>query len=164
MDSIGGEPPVLLNGTVEQVHEQFHALRAKFKRSAQFNSAQDLASPQSEGSIMVDRRPVKRGLGTKLFPRIDCGEGRFGWKTVSMRDAFAGIRNLKLAKGRPKSAPGPGQCARVSCSGEAGIWWCNDVSHLSNHFPPSTLPFGHLSFPPKLPVYIPYSSSHNGEK
>jgi hypothetical protein len=39
-----------------------------------------------------------------------------------------GVNYLRGVPGRPWLAAGPGKCARVSCSWNSAIWWCNDVS------------------------------------
>jgi hypothetical protein len=38
-----------------------------------------------------------------------------------------GIAYLRGVSGQPSAGPGPGACARVSCSYASDIWWCNDV-------------------------------------
>ncbi|KAL1848118.1 hypothetical protein Daus18300_013718 [Diaporthe australafricana] len=37
-----------------------------------------------------------------------------------------GINYLYRVPGTATNGPGPGECGRVSCSDNAGIWWCND--------------------------------------
>lgn len=33
---------------------------------------------------------------------------------------------LRRVPGKPTNGPGPGNCGRVSCSWNTGIYWCND--------------------------------------
>lgn len=43
-----------------------------------------------------------------------------------------GIKYLRGVTGKPSMGPGPGNCGRVSCSWNAAIYWCNDVSTLTS--------------------------------
>lgn len=58
--------------------------------------------------------------------RIDC----FNWPVANGNRIQDGINYLMGVGGQPSNGPGPGACGRVSCSYDAAIWWCNDVSTL----------------------------------
>ncbi|EED22369.1 conserved hypothetical protein [Talaromyces stipitatus ATCC 10500] len=48
------------------------------------------------------------------------------WKVAEVGSIMAGVQHLvdpKLAQEKPSN--GPNGCGRVSCSNNAGIWWCN---------------------------------------
>jgi hypothetical protein len=53
-----------------------------------------------------------------------CGK----WSSARSKPISNGIKYLRGLSGHPRAGPGPGNCARVSCSYQSGIWWCNDVS------------------------------------
>lgn len=72
---------------------------------------------------------------TELAPRSD----QTYTPTKSYCDIFSdakcdainnGISYLFKVVGSPSEGPGPGACARVSCSYKSAIWWCNDVRKL----------------------------------
>lgn len=48
-----------------------------------------------------------------------------------------GVKYLYGVPGTPRNDPGPGNCGRVSCESDSGIWWCNDVSLLTFPFHPA---------------------------
>ena len=50
------------------------------------------------------------------------------WSPCSSYRIGEGIDYLRGVKGLPTNGPGPGNCARVSCSWSSAIYWCNDVS------------------------------------
>lgn len=50
------------------------------------------------------------------------------WEICSADRIREGIDYLRRVRGLPSNGPGPGNCARVSCSWGSAIWWCNDVS------------------------------------
>ena len=52
------------------------------------------------------------------------------WTACRVDTIDDGIYYLeKKAQGIPGEGPGPASCGRVSCSYNAAIWWCNDVSN-----------------------------------
>ena len=48
------------------------------------------------------------------------------WLPCAEWDVTDGIGYLRRVKGKAVLSPGPSSCARVSCSYNAAIWWCND--------------------------------------
>ncbi|KAK8077144.1 hypothetical protein PG996_003314 [Apiospora saccharicola] len=88
-----------LSGTVEQVYAQALQINTGFKLLPM------LPQPPKEtrGKIICD-----------IFPKAHA---------LAIQD---GINYLGRVPGRPKADPGPGRCARVSCSSNSAIWWCND--------------------------------------
>ena len=50
------------------------------------------------------------------------------WKPAPRDVIKQGIDYLRGVNGQPSLGPGLGNCTRVSCSYDAAIWWCNDVS------------------------------------
>ena len=68
----------------------------------------------------------KRGLNKRW---VYAGHFCFGrWPGASILAIEEGISYLNSIGGRPHIGSGPGVCSRVSCSNNAGIFWCNDVS------------------------------------
>lgn len=107
-------PPVILNGTVEEVHAQLLELNPNF--DADFA----LAEPASEETVNIfnylDRFPSNSPH--KCFER---------WGFVFTDALWDGIDYLRRIGGKPTASAGPSTCARVSCSYRTGIFWCNDV-------------------------------------
>lgn len=116
-------------------------------------------------------------LTTELFEARDALEKRQAvvsefshkcfdpWGPADRDEIRKGIDYLYKVNGRPKNGPGPGNCGRVSCSNNAAIWWCNDVSlrvlcsrsvSLSPHF--ILFPFGLL---PLLILSMPQLMTNN---
>lgn len=80
----------------------------------------------------------KRDNDPTLAKRTDFyGEGSIScntpWEKAGVPYINNGIDYLRGldGSGRPSAQPGPSVCARVSCSYNAAIWWCNDVHLLS---------------------------------
>lgn len=61
------------------------------------------------------------------YLRFYCGSKPYDWWYAETSHIKEGIDYLSKVSGKPRSAPGPGKCTRVSCSYLAAIWWCNDV-------------------------------------
>lgn len=49
------------------------------------------------------------------------------WGRAGVAPLWDGIDYLEHVPGTPRHAPGPGECARVSCSFNSAIYWCNEV-------------------------------------
>ncbi|KAG4438220.1 hypothetical protein IFR05_006293 [Cadophora sp. M221] len=101
-------PAVILNGTIQEVYTQLLDINPSYE--AEVGA---LASRNEK----VARALVKRG-------DVHCG-GFPNGATFRFRE---GISYLRGVGGNPTQGPGPGNCARVSCSWSAAIWWCNDNS------------------------------------
>ncbi|KAJ6790047.1 hypothetical protein PWT90_05274 [Aphanocladium album] len=96
-----------LNGTVQEVYSQALVLNPDFQLSA----------------AVQTRRELQRRS------HIDCN--RFSYANrATIED---GISYLRRLKGAPTNGPGPANCARVSCSWDASIWWCNDCDFQNNY-------------------------------
>lgn len=109
----GGEK-VLLNGTVEEVYHELVKLNPNYDV--------DFADQFAER---------KRDLAKRdLFPqdRVGCNPGPNNWDLCRLGAIEEGIDYLKGLSGHPRNGGGPGACGRVSCSYNAAIYWCNDVS------------------------------------
>lgn len=108
-------PDLILDGTVEQVHDQLVALNPNY--DSDFGFTEPKAQGHDEAGL------TKRNV----FPD-DAGYNCFGqWGFVFTDTLWAGIDYLRGVGGQPWMGPGVGTCARVSCSYRTAIWWCNDV-------------------------------------
>ncbi|KAJ0419777.1 hypothetical protein BJY00DRAFT_301978 [Aspergillus carlsbadensis] len=95
-----GAAPVTLNGTVEQVYAKLLEINPNYDA--------DWAG--------VDEDEDRKHLTCEAY--LDA----YQWHIKQ------GIKYLRKVKGKPSH--GPGECGRVSCSGNSGIWWCNvDAKH-----------------------------------
>ncbi|KAK3985574.1 hypothetical protein QBC44DRAFT_404269 [Cladorrhinum sp. PSN332] len=111
-------PPVLLNGTVREVHAQLLAINPDYDAQV----APVLAAAVTAVTTSDKRNSDNSPLISKR-DSITCGV----WPSASRRRIEEGIRYLRFdVGGRPGNGPGPGNCGRVSCSYNAAIWWCNE--------------------------------------
>lgn len=98
---------VTLAGTAEQVAEQLDTLSPGWRNSLNNVNARSLAK-----RTYFNPQDVKCGG----FPA-----------TMNPNRVRHGIDYLRDVNGRPANGPGPGNCGRVSCANDLGIYWCNDV-------------------------------------
>lgn len=115
---------VILNGTIEQVHDQLVELNPNWDSEYLTEVVDDFEKPQ-DGKEVEKRTDF---FGAKTI----CG--RNGWRAAKGATIREGIGYLRGVNGKPSMGPGPGNCGRVSCSYDSGIFWCNDVS-LAHSFP-----------------------------
>lgn len=112
---------IQLNGTVQEVVAQLDELvpnsRAKPMASI---AASPAASSSSESTTSEDSPLKKRYDEAKLLCWVD------RWGNAYVSAIQDGINYLNGVSGRPWHNPGPGTCARVSCSYDSAIYWCND--------------------------------------
>ncbi|KAL2860917.1 uncharacterized protein BJX67DRAFT_375715 [Aspergillus lucknowensis] len=73
----------------------------------------------------------KQKRNNELEKRTDFSNSNFNcfgrWGGAQMEVIEDGIEYLRGVDGRPNMGPGPGNCGRVSCSYNSGIYWCNDA-------------------------------------
>jgi hypothetical protein len=146
-----GQSPIILNGTVEQVHSQLLEINPKYQAEV-FEKREDLlaaptAAPAATAATDLTE-PTAVAHSAQIW-RIQCG----GYDSASTKRIKDGIKYLNGIAGQPKNGPGPNNCGRVSCSYNSSIWWCNDVSIL---FPCNNsvskvqvADFGFRTLPPK---------------
>ncbi|KAI9147220.1 hypothetical protein HJFPF1_13254 [Paramyrothecium foliicola] len=119
VDVIPGQPPVVFNGTIQQVLAQLqeeypdYAAQA-LERISKYLKVDDSTTP----AAAVPEALTKRDHNV-------CWAWPWG-NTDRIREGIAYLRGVG---GRPRLRAGPGSCDRVSCSYKSAIWWCND-----NHF------------------------------
>ncbi len=117
VEVLPGQPPVSFNGTVEQLVAQASEINPDWE--AKYITAANTAGADVESSSLSKRAP---------FVRRNCGPGYYQWHPANTRRIRDGIYYLSGIGGTATNGPGPGNCARVSCSYNSAIWWCNDVS------------------------------------
>ncbi|KAK8133561.1 hypothetical protein PG984_005573 [Apiospora sp. TS-2023a] len=96
----------ILNGTVQEVHHQVLQINPEYRFRAL--PEKDLSMREAQTKTPDDR--------------IIC----FPDRTDKPRAFQAGFVYLRGIDGTPTNGHGPGNCGRVSCSGNSAIWWCND--------------------------------------
>ncbi|KAJ0339264.1 hypothetical protein COL922a_004649 [Colletotrichum nupharicola] len=110
-----GGPMLTLNGTVEQVYQALVDINPNYDADFGVEDVEVDVSP------VLERRTDF--TGSSYFCR-----GR--WVNDVASYAMDGINYLYKVQGKPRNGAGPGNCGRVSCSGQdkggTGIWWCND--------------------------------------
>ncbi|KAK8926993.1 hypothetical protein H634G_02036 [Metarhizium anisopliae BRIP 53293] len=101
-----------LTGTAEQVHRAARAMNPGWKPRT---------APDPRGRNLAKRVPLFN------WSKVICGAGTLGWHPCKVRRIEQGIEYLRGLAGVPRNGPGPETCARVSCSYQAAIWWCNNA-------------------------------------
>ena len=112
VEAYPGGPVIALNGTIQEVRNALIKL----------NPSWDIDYPDRNISRRDATIEARRDTQFNLY---NC----FGrWPGTNRGPIVDGIRYLRRTNGRPTEGPGPGKCSRVSCSYNAAIYWCNDVS------------------------------------
>lgn len=106
---------VILNGTVQQVHAQLTALNPNWE-------AERANATASQSHL--ERRNV-----FPEHPQIFCGIMPMSWNFGPL--TRSAIDYLSKVPGSPRNDAGPGNCGRISCEWNTGVWWCNDASALA---------------------------------
>ncbi|KAF7717462.1 Uncharacterized protein PECH_000489 [Penicillium ucsense] len=110
VESAPGSEKVVLNGTVQQIVAQLREINPNFDTDFGLDKADEEEQAHTESQL------TKRG--DSWLCNIFNG--------ARQADITNGIKYLRGVSGQPTAGPGPGNCARVSCSYAAAIWWCND--------------------------------------
>lgn len=116
-----GGPLANLSGTIEDVHDQLIQLNPTWDEEY----APDLTTDVDGSGTNVARLSRRTDFSGSAY----LCRGR--WPECPASTIVDGIRYLQRVSGRPTNGPGPGNCARVSCSYKSAIWWCNDVRFLA---------------------------------
>ncbi|KAL4962765.1 uncharacterized protein BDV14DRAFT_202586 [Aspergillus stella-maris] len=113
-----GSEPVILNGTIDEVHAELLKLNPKWD--------DDFPGVDVDESSSL----ANRDLEWSLEKRTDFTESKYNcfgrWGRAHAITVRQGISYLRKVTGRPHAAAGPGTCGRVSCSYDSAIYWCND--------------------------------------
>ncbi|KND89166.1 hypothetical protein TOPH_06105 [Tolypocladium ophioglossoides CBS 100239] len=110
-----GGKTVVLNGTVENVHNELVKL-----------------NPNWDEDYAAVKKPLSKRNDDdfKLAGRADFTNAHFfcrgRWPECPSPIIAGGIAYLRRIQGQPRNGPGPGNCGRVSCSHQSAIYWCND--------------------------------------
>ncbi|KAJ0423208.1 hypothetical protein BJY00DRAFT_321902 [Aspergillus carlsbadensis] len=118
----GGEL-VTLNGTIEEVHAELLRLNPNWDED--FPEAEE-----AEDADELTERDFDFDSDLTLEKRTDFTGSKYNcfgsWGLAKSIAINQGITYLRKVNGNPRAAAGPGRCARVSCSYNSGIHWCND--------------------------------------
>ncbi|KAL2126305.1 hypothetical protein VTI74DRAFT_1211 [Chaetomium olivicolor] len=112
VDTVGVEVEIapgqtaVLNGTVQEIYAQALQLNPDFTLTA-----------TDAGTPAPQKKQKRSTVHCNNWPRA---------KQWALED---GVRYLRGVPGTVTHLPGPGKCARVSCSYQSAIWWCNDNTH-----------------------------------
>ncbi|CZR54820.1 uncharacterized protein PAC_04704 [Phialocephala subalpina] len=108
-----GGPKAHITGTVQEVVSQLLTINPNWKSDFNF-------SETPTRSTVLSRQLSFPWTGILCDIRI----GEWGYADYyAIQD---GITYLNGVPGIPTAGPGPGNCARVSCSYDSAIYWCND--------------------------------------
>ncbi|RDW69001.1 uncharacterized protein DSM5745_08761 [Aspergillus mulundensis] len=108
-----GGPNITLTGTAEKVYAKITELNPNYDQDWE----EDL-------TLESDTYIFTPDAATERVPYwVSCVRGKGArWSQVN-----EGIQFLHKLRGQPHL--GPHQCARVTCSGDSGIHWCNDANY-----------------------------------
>lgn len=118
-----GQPAIILNGTVEQVHSQLLAINPRYQVIVIAKREDLLVAPSAATAATDLTGPTAVAHSAQIW-KMTCG----GYDSANTSQIEEGIKYLNGIAGQPKNGPGPNNCGRVSCSYNSSIWWCNDVS------------------------------------
>lgn len=123
-----GQPALVLNGTVEQVHSQLLEINPKYQIEVFEKREGLLAAPTAATAATAATDPTEPTAiaHSAQIWHMTCG----GYTSANTKRIKDGIKYLNSIAGQPKNGPGPNNCGRVSCSYNSSIWWCNDVCFL----------------------------------
>ncbi|KAK3326142.1 hypothetical protein B0H66DRAFT_616987 [Apodospora peruviana] len=110
----------ILNGTVQEVVAQATEINPGFLTD------ELLAFPPAFPPAPAPAPAGKRRLLQRRTVKSCNSESRYA-------DGFAiieGVNYLRRVPGKPTLGPGPGECARVSCSKDSAIYWCNNSTDV----------------------------------
>ncbi|GKT50109.1 uncharacterized protein ColSpa_10290 [Colletotrichum spaethianum] len=105
----GSGKTISVRGTVEEVAAQMLDMKPSFDVDEQF------------GKIAIT--PIGRRAAFGDDTSTLCHNFREGNRSA----VHVSIDQLKTVQGRPQNGAGPGNCGRVSCRDNTGIWFCNDA-------------------------------------
>ncbi|KAK2001460.1 hypothetical protein LX36DRAFT_628693 [Colletotrichum falcatum] len=111
----GSGSMLYLRGTVQEVVDQMRGMVPSFDIDAQFGK---VAAPA------VGRRSGAHG---EAFDDDDINTLCHLFQAGNRSTVQEGIEDLSKVQGQPRNGAGPGNCGRVSCRKNTGIWWCNDA-------------------------------------
>lgn len=112
-------PSMKITGTIEDVIHHLNKTYPEYIAALGEESNEE--NRKSEDVVNRDDPPVDDIANAPQ--KIQC----FTMRDVSTFFIEQGILYLSKQKGMPTNGPGPRTCGRVSCSNNAGIWWCNEV-------------------------------------
>ncbi|RGP64297.1 serine threonine kinase [Fusarium sporotrichioides] len=120
---VEGEPPVEFNGTIQDVMKQLKVDYPEFARKAQEKIDAGIEAQELEDG--ASSSPEAQAL--KNLQKRDhniC----FNFPVAREQYIRQGIQYLRGISGGLTVRAGPGACDRISCSGNSGIFVCNDNS------------------------------------
>ncbi|KAK1961193.1 hypothetical protein LY78DRAFT_673459 [Colletotrichum sublineola] len=110
----GSGSMLYLRGTVQEVVKQMKSMRPSFGTDARFGK---IATPAIG----------RRNAYGDAFDDDDINTLCHLFPAGNRSAAHESIEDLNKVQGRPQNGAGPGNCGRVSCRKNTGIWWCNDA-------------------------------------
>ncbi|KAL4793041.1 hypothetical protein BDV19DRAFT_391483 [Aspergillus venezuelensis] len=130
---------ITLNGTVQEVYAEFLRINPDYEQDWQ--KVPDSVNPNTWLGSWANAKKVIRGLIDPLLPRkyrekLKCYEidmtGKIKKDWASRRHILEGIEYLRKVKGRPTVGfETKDRCARVWCSYNSAIEWCNDEENYN---------------------------------
>ena len=121
---VAGEDPVEFKGTIQDVMEQLKVDYPEYARKAQKEIDAAIKAEEESGD---DEPPSPEA---QALDRLQKRDHNLCWIFPSAREQpiREGIQYLRGIRGSLTVRAGPRACDRISCSDDAGIFICNDVS------------------------------------
>ncbi|KAG6263723.1 hypothetical protein E4U48_006551 [Claviceps purpurea] len=115
----GQEDIIVVNGTVQQVDAYMEANYPGW--SAKWANFTSKSAPAKRATAAHPTRPDMIKVKSVM-----CDRPLQGCVTGAILGGIDDLRKIKKSR-HPRSGPGPRNCAKVSCSSNAAIFWCNDT-------------------------------------
>lgn len=125
----------VLNGTIQEAFAQAVALNPDFELpnlTDKVAGATEVVNGLVGGVVGGVTGPANTKRGTNVI----CGN----FEAADRGRIVEAIQHLMNLTTAPRMGSGPRVCARVSCTNNSGVWWCNDVSVVSCIHSKSLLP------------------------
>ncbi|KAK4143021.1 uncharacterized protein C8A04DRAFT_29246 [Dichotomopilus funicola] len=111
----------VLNGTIQEAFAQAVALNPDFKLPVPTDKVAGAAEGVN-GLVGEVAGGVTGPADRKRATRVICGN----FPSADRGRAIEAIQYLMTLTTAPRMGSGPGVCARVSCTNNAAVYWCND--------------------------------------
>ncbi|KAL4917803.1 hypothetical protein BDW62DRAFT_201359 [Aspergillus aurantiobrunneus] len=109
--------PSTLTGTISELHAQLRALNPNYDSDWNDPEPQPQSQPSPDNGLALSPRSPDHD--------VDCWDHAVEWG-VPVKGVKEGIETMRGFRGHPYLGAGPGECARITCSWNSAIWWCND--------------------------------------
>ncbi|POR31654.1 Uncharacterized protein TPAR_08133 [Tolypocladium paradoxum] len=108
----------ILNGTIQEVRAELLKRNPDWDTQYPVQNTTKRDPGHMDGWNYINVFPKDTKILCGIWSRSEA------WTAVLINFALSLDRAAKI--GQPKNGAGPGNCGRVGCEYNTGIWWCND--------------------------------------